>query len=223
MTKPKSTTLKKLIQKLYPGKRFTTSSDYWDSRYKRGDGSGAGSYNLFAEFKAEVINDFVKKKQLKSVIEFGCGDGNQLRYFDFESYTGFDISPTVVENCRKLYADDSTKSFETMKVYNGQTADLVLSLDVIYHLIEDAVFSNYMEKLFEASNGYVIIYSSNDEKYEEYNTVQHVKHRKFTDWVKENVSDFTLIQEISNKYPFNGDKNVSSFSDFFIFKKNGDQ
>ena len=41
------------------------SRNYWENRYHAGGNSGAGSYNLLAKFKAEVINDYVRKKILK--------------------------------------------------------------------------------------------------------------------------------------------------------------
>jgi hypothetical protein len=57
---------------------FPGSAEYWKERYAAGGSSGAGSYNKLAEFKAEVINDFVVRNQVQTVIEYGCGDGNQL-------------------------------------------------------------------------------------------------------------------------------------------------
>jgi len=35
------------------------SKKYWNDRYVKGQTSGAGSYNQLAQFKANVINDFV--------------------------------------------------------------------------------------------------------------------------------------------------------------------
>lgn len=40
----------------------------------------------------------------------------------------------------------STKQFKVVVDYNGERADLALSLDV-YHLVEDAVFEEYMTLL----------------------------------------------------------------------------
>jgi hypothetical protein len=39
--------------------------------------------------------------------------------------------------------------------------DLELSLDVIYHLVEDEVFDAYMRSLFAHAGRFVVIYSSN--------------------------------------------------------------
>jgi len=196
---------------------FTSSGNYWEERYKRGGNSGAGSYNRFAEFKAEVINPFVKENNISSVIEFGCGDGNQLKYFQFKMYTGFDVSKTAINTCIELFRNDPTKHFRHVDSYHNDKADLTLSLDVIYHLIEDNVFEQYMNQLFQASNKYVIIYASNKNE----NPVEavHVKHRKFTEWVNNHITSFKLIKHIPNKYPWNGNEYETSFADFFIYEK----
>ena len=41
------------------------------------------------------------------------------------------------------------------------TYELSLSLDVIYHILDDNEYKKYMEDLFKFSNKYVIIYSNN--------------------------------------------------------------
>lgn len=58
---------------------FENSSQYWVERYQsEGWHSGAGSYGRLAEFKAEVLNDFVAKNDVQSVLELGSGDGTRL-------------------------------------------------------------------------------------------------------------------------------------------------
>lgn len=198
---------------------FIDSPSYWENRYKSGGNSGAGSYNRLAEFKAEIINPFVKLNQIQSVIEFGCGDGNQLKYFDFEQYLGVDVSSTIISHCQEIYKQDSSKTFKTIDEYSNEKADLTLSLDVIYHLVEISIYEDYMRQLFEASNKYVIVYSSNEDDHINNNKYPHVHHRKFTDWVTTNASEFKLIEHIPNKFPFGGNNEDSSYADFYIFEK----
>ncbi|PWL37268.1 hypothetical protein DKG77_16695 [Flagellimonas aquimarina] len=197
---------------------FETSKQYWEDRYKVGGNSGAGSYNRLAKFKAEIINSFVTEKNIETVVEFGCGDGNQLKFFRLKSYTAYDVSNTIIEKCRETFKNDTSTSFFHVSEYQGQTFDLSLSLDVIYHLIEDETFFQYMNNLFNASSNYVIVYSSNTTENEE--TAVHVKHRKFTDWVEQNKPDFKLIKHVPNKFPFDKrNPKTTSFADFYIFKK----
>jgi hypothetical protein len=187
-------------------------------RYESGRSSGAGSYNKLAEFKAKVLNEFVKEKNISSIIEYGCGDGNQLRMADYPYYIGFDVSPKAIALCNKAFHTDPSKSFHLMDEYDGETAPLTISLDVIYHLVEDEIFEAYMKRLFDSSERFVIIYSSNTDD-NMAGTAPHVKHRKFTAWVAANYPWWRLNSHIRNKYPFKGDVREGSFADFFIYEK----
>lgn len=200
--------INRYLRRIWGNEGFSGSKNYWESRYRSGDNSGSGSYGKLALFKAKIINDFVKANKIKSVVEFGCGDGNQLALFKIPSYIGLDVSKTAVDNCINNFSFDKTKSFF---IYDSSTfkADLTLSLDVIFHLVEDKTFEKYMNHLFSSAKKYVIIYSSNENSGQEY----HIKHRKFTDWVKKNASDWKLVGKINNKYP------QLSFSKFYIFQR----
>ena len=183
--------------------------------------SGDGSYNHLAEFKAKILNDFVKEYSIRSIIEFGCGDGNQLSLAKYPKYLGFDVSKTAVHICKNKFRGDKTKEFKLLTHFSGEKAELILSLDVIYHLVEDNIFLSYMQTLFGASTKYVIIYSSNKTSSKQ---ARHVKHRKFTDWIDLNKKDWGLMKYIPNKYPLTDSKNdsISSFCDFYIYIKNED-
>ncbi len=202
---------------LFPQSIFTTSEEYWIQRYRSGGNSGAGSYNNLAEFKGEVINEFVSKNKIETVIELGCGDGNQLEYFKIPSYIGTDISPFVLSKCRERFKGDEHKQFLLLNEISDQRADLLLSLDVIYHLIEDEVYHSYLNQLFDRAISYVIIYSF-DEDSDDF--APHIRTRKFTKWIEENIADFQLIKHIPNKYPSEKDKEkTTSFSDFYFYAR----
>ena len=216
---------KKVIKKLFgikkpkKGKVFPGSKKYWENRYKADRNSGPGSYGRLAAFKAKVINTFVKNNNIQLVIELGCGDGNQLKLSNYPTYIGFDVSETAVALCKKMFKDDATKSFYLMddSLQQNIKAPLILSLDVLYHLIEDEVFNKYMYELFNRSLAYVIIYSSN---YDDH-FAAHVKCRKFTKWIETNIDDsWKLTEVIKNEYPFDeNDPNNTSMADFYIYKK----
>jgi hypothetical protein len=201
-------------------KPFPGSEAYWEKRYKSNDNSGPGSYGRLAKFKAEILNAFVKQNKVLQVVEYGSGDGNQLKLAEYPSYIGIDVSQTALELCKEKFGDDSTKKFLLFTLENSNTVkgELVLSLDVIYHLVEDEVFENYMKALFNSSTKYVIIYSSNYDKV----LAKHVRCRNFTDWVDEHLANqWTLIETIPNKFPFDeANPDHTSMSDFFIYQKN---
>jgi cyclopropane fatty-acyl-phospholipid synthase-like methyltransferase len=213
--------LSKLKAKLMPNSGFVGSRDYWEQRYAAGGNSGSGSYNNLAQFKAEVINDFIRKNDVHSVIEYGCGDGNQLLYMQYPSYIGLDISKTAIGICKDKFKQDKTKSFfvyDTLACVDNHrvfSADLTLSLDVLYHLIEKDIFESYIKQLFASANRFVIIYSSDyDDK-----QVFHEKNRNFTGWVKENLPGWRLKEKIKNKFPEDkADPDHTSKADFFIYE-----
>ena len=66
-----------------------------------------------------------------------------------------------------------------------------------------------MKTLFYSSK-YVIIFSTNFNDY--FYAKQHVKNRKFTDWIDKNISNYDLIQIIRNE-------NILSKVDFYLYKK----
>lgn len=201
-----------------PFRSFSGSQDYWKDRYSAGGHSGAGSYNKLAEFKAEVLNAFVANNGVQTVIEFGCGDGNQLKIAEYPHYLGFDVSPEAIKLCEQLFPEDPAKSFRLVDDYANDLADLTMSLDVVYHLVEDKVFHEYMEKLFDASKRYVIVFSSNTDK-QAWVQAAHVKHRQFSSWVEANRPGWTLVEHIPNRYPYKGDDEEGSFADFYIYEK----
>jgi hypothetical protein len=198
--------------------RFTKfrSPDYWEARYARGGNSGSGSYGQLAEFKAAVLNDFVARHEISSVIEFGCGDGHQLSLSKYPSYVGIDVSATAVERCRKVFQHDRSKKFLLAheSSVDSERADLVLSLDVIYHLVEDDVYDRYMRSLFGAANQFVVIYSDNEESPDE---AQHVRHRRFTNWIELNKPDWKMIEHIPNQFPRLSNNDLGSWADFWVF------
>jgi hypothetical protein len=208
---------RRLMSKRAP-EDFLGSGIYWEQRYARRGNSGVGSYGKFAAFKAEILNTFVVDNDVRAVIEFGCGDGNQLLLSQYPNYLGFDISETAIRRCEELFAHDRAKSFELAARYSGQKADLVLSLDVIYHLVEDQVFEAYMQLLFAASERYVIIYSSDTDDNQGYESM-HVRHRKFSRWIERNAGNWNLLELIPNRYPYIGDYTEGSFSDFHVYGK----
>ena len=202
---------------------WSTSAAYWESRYKRGGTSGGGSYGRLAEFKAEVLNAFVEKQQIASVIEFGCGDGNQLQYARYPAYVGLDVSRDAIHRCADRFRDDPTKSFflyvpdcfvDRTRVF---CADLAVSLDVLFHLVEDKTFELYLQHFFQSAARYAIIYSSNEDRPQ---VSLHERHRRFIDYVAEKFPEWLLVDTVKNRYPWSeSDRIDTSLADFHIYAK----
>jgi hypothetical protein len=197
---------------------FPGSVAFWESVYREGGNSGPGSYGRLAEFKAEILNDFVRTKGIETVIEFGCGDGAQLQRMEYPEYVGVDVAAGSILRCSALFAEDGTKRFYCADALPDDvgTFDLALSLDVIYHLVEDSVFDAYMRRLFGAARRHVVIYSSN---YDALLTPgPHVRHRKFTTWIAENAPNWQQSGFVPNRFPIDAQQpDETSFADFYFF------
>jgi predicted O-methyltransferase YrrM len=195
---------------------FKSSADLWEQRYRAGGDSGPGSYNRLAEFKARFLNQFVNQNQIASVIELGSGDGAQLKLAQYPAYTGIDIAPKAVEICRSLFSDDRTKQFLVWdSAMPDIVADLSLSLDVVFHLVEDHAFDAYMRRLFASARRFVIVYSNNMDRK---TPAKHVRHRQFTRWVEQNAPDWRLHSTLKNDYPYDeAYPEQTSFADFYVF------
>jgi len=206
------------IHRIWGSLQFKSSASYWEKRYAANGNSGDGSYNELCQFKAKFINLFVKENSIESVIEFGSGDGNQLSYASYPSYIGVDVSHTAIGVCRNLFKDDDSKTFLHTEQYNNETADLAMSLDVIYHLVEDDIFNSYMQRLCNASARYLLIYSSNVDEGKNHK-LAHVRQRKFTDWMDEYALSWELLKIVKNEHPFDEETSSGSIADFYVYSR----
>ena len=202
---------------------FSDSVTWWEQRYLMGGNSGQGSYGVLAEFKAKIVNQFVEEFKVKSLVEFGCGDGSQLALASYPCYVGLDVSQKAVTICKEKFINDQSKKFFLYDPYSfdGETeqfkAELALSLDVIYHLVEDRIYSTYLTHLFGNGVKYVIIYATDKNKSGRFYE-RHVRHRNFTKDIAIRFPSWKLIKKIKNKYPAGEGMAEASPADFFIYK-----
>lgn len=210
--------INQLIKKLLGRDKFN-SLNYWENRYAGGGNSGDGSYGRLSVFKADFINKFIEEKKINSAVEMGCGDGHQLSIIRYAAYTGLDVSTTIIDLCRKKFEGDATRKFVLYKPDSFMPdeelkADIALSLDVLYHVVEEKKYLKYLQDLFSLGKKYVVVYSTNFYL----NETQHVLHRKFTDDAKR-FTEWSLIAEVKNPFPGNGYQ--ESMANFFVFEKQG--
>lgn len=188
--------------------------EYWEKRYADERPAGPGSEGEHAAFKADVLNEFVATHGIETVMEFGCGDGYQVELADYPEYVGLEVSESAVEMCAERFADDDSKSFFLYDpahfINSGAlSAELVLSLEVLFHLVDDQVFEKTMHDMFSAAERYVIIFSSNHER----STPElHIRHRNFTEYVEREFPNFDLVETVANDYE-------ERLSDFYVYEK----
>ncbi|WP_339208198.1 methyltransferase domain-containing protein [Paenibacillus sp. FSL K6-3182] len=189
---------------------------YWDNNYSQGGTSGSGSYGVLADFKAEVINSFISEHGIQKVIEFGCGDGNQISLMSYEQYLGLDVANSSIDICAQIFAGDRSKSFLAYNprhfVNHGYlTCELVVCLDVLYHITDDHDFNKTLNDIFSCEAEHVILYTritSADEP----NFVPTIRDRDILNHLKA-YSNYKVERIIEQKH-----KHLSSAS-FIILQR----
>jgi len=205
---------KKFIKYYWSYSMSFSSRAYWEDRYSKGGTSGWGSYGDAAEYKTKVINDFLERFKPNSTIEFGCGDGNQIKNINYKNYLGFDFAPAI-KICKEVFKGDEKFNFSVIDDYSDQKSDLTVSLDVVYHLVEYGVYENHMKSLFDASKKYVIIFTT-DRDDEIGTTVKHCFSRNISNYVKENFKNFAPLHFESENFC---EKNPFSDANFLFFQR----
>jgi len=207
----------KWLGKWLPLLRFHGSDRYWKQRYRLGGDSGAGSSGTAAAYKAQVLNDFVCAHGISDVIEFGCGDGRQLALARYPNYLGLDISPEAINRCRTRFADDPGKHFSLLEEYAGEMASLALSLDVLFHLVEDEIYFAYLARLFAASHRFVIVYSTS--RNDAPRTLRHVRHRPVETDIANHFTDFVRLTTLEATLPSPVEQGEGGYTRFFIYQR----
>ena len=188
---------------------------YWENRYKSGRDSGEGSYGKSAEYKASIINNYINKLDIKTIGDYGCGDGNQISLLSgFELYHGYDISNFIVDS-NIVKFEDKYNMFFYKNIIDLPECDLNMTLDVLYHICLISEYTTYLMNLFNKSKKYVLIYSTNRvEDFELTGDNDYAYHRRFKDWVEENILNFELVEKLDN--PLYETNTVN----FYLYKRN---
>lgn len=171
-----------------------TPAGYWDRRYREGRTSGAGSEGDEGAYKAAYLSKFLAEREVKTVVDWGCGDGQVLELVEFPpqtQYIGVDISPTIVERMRAKGLGPRCL-FHTVEAFQTLTRthfELALSFDVLFHFPDIADYLAYLDQLFQSAEKYVMIYSTN---YAGGRTSRHVFRREFTPDIAERFPNWEL-------------------------------
>lgn len=173
-----------------------TPAGYWERRYRDGRTSGAGSEGDEGAYKAAYVSKFLAEREVKTLVDWGCGDGQVLAQIELPAqtqYIGVDISPFTVARLRKNNEFPGPRYlFHTVDSYSTGTRtqfELGLSMDVLFHFPEDRDYGEYLLRLFQCAEKYVMIYSTN---YAGGRTSRHVFRREFTPDIAEHFPEWEL-------------------------------
>jgi hypothetical protein len=121
-----------------------------------------------------------------------------------------------------MYGDDPSKQFLVARPDGDYgTFDLALSLEVLFHLVDDEVFETYMQTLCRSASRLLVIFASNGDPLG--GTApwgSHIRHRRFTDWMERKEPRWKLTDVIPNRFPYRRDGGIESgcFADFYIYR-----
>lgn len=145
---------------------------YWEERYRRGGFSGAGSRGEEAAQKVQLVNDVVEANGVQSLLDLGCGDGHVAAGISVARYTGYDPAPSALALAREQRPDGH---FMRTLPAGPMRFDMTLSMDVLFHLVDERTYAEYLEALFGYSD-LVLVYGTD----KELQGRSHVLHRVWT-------------------------------------------
>ena len=121
--------------------------------------SGSGStLEITREYRA-YVEDFIKKHDIKSVVDAGCGDWGFSRAMDWgdASYLGVDIASDVIDTVRKTHEKGKIR-FQVGDITEDlPAADLLISKDVLQHLSNELVHKFIANNLRKGKYKWVIL------------------------------------------------------------------
>jgi SAM-dependent methyltransferase len=200
---------------------ITVSATYWQARYQMGGTSGAGSAGRLLAWKAAVINGFIAANGIGELLDLGCGDGALAERITVASYRGTDVSADAL--ARTAAAREglgTTRLIPWDAMDREKPAELALSFDVIFHLVEDRTYGLYMRRLLGAARRFILIYSSNVDRAW---PAPHVRHRRFTDAIPAIDPTWRVAAHVPNPYPYDHNRaDTTSFADLYLLARQGE-
>lgn len=152
---------------------------YWDNLY-RTYGSGLGSRGEYRNWKWQIIDRF--SPDMKSVIDVGCGDITFWNGHKFPAkYTGIDFSSVIISRNRKLCPDQTFIEADAQDRLQI-SADTVLCLDLVFHIMREEVLIKIIENLRDYTlktlyiNGWNFEPDEYDETYQKYWNLDQYVH-----------------------------------------------
>jgi len=114
--------------------------------------SGPGSDPFSARTWIDIVNFFIKTKEVSSILEIGCGDWRVGNRYNLNGvrYTGIDASSVIIEELQPFATDTIHFINADAETYQFDHVDLILCKDVLQHLPNGSV-AIIMRKILEHS------------------------------------------------------------------------
>jgi len=130
---------------------------FWEHRYTFHPelGSGAGSRNDTLKLKREILAAAVPNHV--SILDWGCGDLEVVRDFNWHNYCGIDLSDKALRIAAAKRADWKFLRPERFLAEDGSKRDLVICLDVLIHQHSRQAYLAVVDQLLELSAAVALI------------------------------------------------------------------
>jgi SAM-dependent methyltransferase len=98
--------------------------------------SGPGSDPDQAEVWIDLVNSFLKKEDIQTVLDVGCGDWRLGQKYNLENkfYTGVDISSTILDETVSYTRENVSFIHGDFEFLDFEPVDLIIIKDVLQHL-----------------------------------------------------------------------------------------
>lgn len=117
---------------------------------------------------SDKIKEEAKDLKIQSVLEVGCGFGNNLKYFDDIKVTGIDLSDYAIQIARQKFPKFRFCVGNVLQIPFQETFDLVFSCTVIEH-ISPHLLDQAFQEMFRVSNKYILNIEAYDDTEREIN------------------------------------------------------
>jgi len=136
---------KKLISLSFSQKHYEIKAAYYHRRHPK----YCDATSRKDEYQKEVYEyalKFSEEKQLKTVLDYGCGSAYKLlKYFKNYEFAGVDIEPTL-SWLRKNYPENKWLSPDEL-IKNKRNFEFIICADVIEHISDPNQLIDYLKKL----------------------------------------------------------------------------
>lgn len=120
----------------------SNSYDIFTKIYERDkwtNGSGPGSVPDNATPYMLVLQKFLDRSDIQSIVDLGCGDWQMMKHITLaegKNYIGYDVVVPLIERNNKIYGSSNIKfhTISTMNELEGISADLIVVKDVLMHV-----------------------------------------------------------------------------------------
>lgn len=131
---------------------------FWSMRYELFPdlGSGVGSRGDMLSLKQHLLTCSLEGFMDKQVIDIGCGDLELGKVFDFQSYTGYDLSAQALRIAKKQRPEWNFVH-GSITDHPAEHADVVICLDVLIHQKTRNEYLKLIKALAETTRQRLII------------------------------------------------------------------